>query len=131
MSIKSLFGLLVLSALSNACGVAQADAPEELPQPVCDIAVQSSNVTGLKTTATIVNNGSATCSYTVQFGIVVDDLETFGVYWNGNLAPNQRVSHQQIFEFDTVAFDVGDQCSQYYVLVTDPRGTRMTTADCS
>lgn len=129
----SLFGSLILSALSIACGNDHDIEPEvaQQQQAGCSIALQNSTGSGLKTTATIANNGSASCAYTVQFAIVVDELETFGVYWKGNLTPGQSVTHQQIFEFDPAVFDVGNECSQYSVLVTDPSGTRMTTADCS
>jgi hypothetical protein len=133
MSIKSLFGFLVLSSMSVACGASEDIEPEVAQQQpaVCNIAVQSSNGTGHKTTATIVNNGNAACAYTLQLGIAIDGIESFGVYWEGTLSPGQSVSRSQVFEFEPPVFDVGDQCSQYYVLVTDPRGTRMTTADCS
>lgn len=124
---KSLIVTLFVGALTNAC--AQAVGPteeEETPRP-CAIEVVTSEVNELETSAIIRNNGNEACGYSLQFGVVVDELFTEGVYWNGTLAPGQSRRHQQIFSFDSGAV----QCTEYSVSLTYCDDNKTVVSSCA
>ncbi len=118
---KAVAAALVFACLSLVGCAAPVD---EAPRPGC-ISVETSAERGLQTEAVVANPGDTDSPYRVQFGVRVNGLETFGVYWRGVLAPGGRTRLQQTF-----VFEPGDRCSEYFVIVTDPEGERMLTADC-
>ncbi len=126
---KAVAAALVFACLAFGCAAPTEDV--SAGHQTDGLGVLASGESGLVVVAVVECRGDVACEHQVQLGVVVNGLETVGAYWGGTIGPGARREVRQDFLVGSEVIRPGDVCSEYFVILTDPTGSRVFTYDCA